>query len=56
MKPSDPVLLADDTLCCRMYPSGKVAISQQLATPGFTRCTVLQITKRHLLKKDQYLA
>ena len=34
MKPSDPLLLADDTLCCGMYPAGKVAISRHLATPG----------------------
>ena len=27
MKPSDPLLLADDTLHCGMYPAGKVAIS-----------------------------
>ena len=35
MKPSDPLLLADGTLRCGMYPAGKVAISQHLATPGF---------------------
>ena len=35
MKPSDPLLLAHGTLLCRMYPAGKVAISQHLATPGF---------------------
>ena len=35
MKPSDPLLLADGTLRCGMYPEGKVAISQHLATPGF---------------------
>ena len=29
MKPSDPLLLTDDTLCCGMYPAGKVAISRQ---------------------------
>ena len=34
-KPSDPLLLANGTLCCRMYPAGKVAISRHLATPGF---------------------
>ena len=38
MKPSDPLLLADGTLLCRMYPAGKVAISQHLATPGFPQC------------------
>ena len=27
MKLSDPLLLADDTLCSGMYPAGKVAIS-----------------------------
>jgi hypothetical protein len=32
MKPSDPLLLADGTLRCWMYPTGKVAISQKLAT------------------------
>ena len=35
MKSSDPLLLADGTLHCGMYPAGKVAISQHLATPGF---------------------
>ena len=35
MKPSDPLLLADVTLRCRMYPAGKVDISQHLAIPGF---------------------
>ena len=35
MKPSDPLLLADGTWRCGMYPAGKVAISQHLATPGF---------------------
>ena len=35
MKPSDPLLLADVTLCCRMYPAGKVDISQHLV--GFPR-------------------
>ena len=38
MKSSDPLLLADGTLRCRMYSAGNVAISQQLVTPGFTRC------------------
>ena len=32
---SDPLLLADGSLCRGMYPAGKVAISQHLATPGF---------------------
>ena len=35
MKPSDPLLLADVTLHCVMYPAGKVDISQHLAIPGF---------------------
>ena len=35
MKPSDPQLFADGTVHCGMYPSGKFAISQHLATPGF---------------------
>ena len=36
MKPSDPLLLADGTLRCGMYPAGKVvAISWHLATPRF---------------------
>ena len=35
MKPSDPLLLADVTLRCRMYPAGKVDISQHLVIPGF---------------------
>ena len=38
MKSSDPLLLANDTLRCRMYPAGKIAISQHLVTPGFLRC------------------
>ena len=35
MKSSYPLLLIDDTLRCGMYLEGKVAIFQQLATPGF---------------------
>jgi hypothetical protein len=35
MKLSDPLLLADVTLRCRMYPAGKVDISQYLAIAGF---------------------
>ena len=35
---SDPLLLADGTLRCGMYPAGQVAISQHLATPGFPQC------------------
>ena len=38
MKPSDPMLLADYTLCCGVYPTGKVAIYQHLATLGFPKC------------------
>ena len=38
MKPSDPLLLVDGPLHCGMYPAGKVAISQHLATPGFPQC------------------
>ena len=38
MKPSDPLLLTDGNLHCGMYPAGKVAISQHLATPGFPQC------------------
>ena len=32
------MLLADGTLHCGMYPTGKVAISQHLVTPRFPRC------------------
>ena len=32
------LLLADGALFCGMYPTGKVAISQQLVTPGFPKC------------------
>ena len=35
MKSIDPLLLADDFLRCGMYPTGKVAISWHLVTPGF---------------------
>ena len=38
MKPSDPLLLTDGTLRNGMYPAGKVAISQNLATPRFPQC------------------
>jgi hypothetical protein len=38
MKPSDPLMLADGTLRCGMYPAGKAAISQHLAAPGFSQC------------------
>ena len=41
MKPSDPLLLANVTLRCGMYPAGKVAISWHLATPGFPQCTAV---------------
>ena len=33
MKSSDPLLLADGTLRCRMYPAGKDTISRHLSTP-----------------------
>ena len=35
MKPSDPLLQADVTLSCGMYPADKVDISWHLAIPGF---------------------
>ena len=35
MKPNDPLLFADVTLFCRMYPAGKVGISWHLAIPEF---------------------
>ena len=35
MKPSESLPLADVTLCCEMYPAGKVDICQHLAIPGF---------------------
>ena len=35
MKPSDPLLLADVTLCCGIYPAGKDDILRYLAIPGF---------------------
>ena len=35
MKPSDPLLLTDVALRCKMYPAGKFDISWHLATPGF---------------------
>ena len=35
MKPSDPLLLADVSLHCGMYPAGKVDISQHLAILKF---------------------
>ena len=35
MKPSDPLLLAEGTLHCGMYPASKDPISRHLATPGF---------------------
>ena len=38
MKPSDPLLLADGALRCRMYPTYKAAISQYLGTLGFPQC------------------
>ena len=38
MKPDYPLLLADGTLHCGMYPAGKVAISLHLATSGLPQC------------------
>jgi hypothetical protein len=35
IKLSDPLLLADVSLRCGMYPAGKVDISQHLVTPEF---------------------
>ena len=35
MKQSNSMLLADVTLCCRMYPAAKVDISRHLAILGF---------------------
>ena len=35
MKPSDPLLLDDVTLHCRMYPESKIDIAQHLAILGF---------------------
>ena len=35
MESSDPLLFADVTLRCRLYPAGKVDISQHLAIPVF---------------------
>ena len=37
MKPSDPLLLADVTLRCRIYPAGKVDVFQHLAILGFAQ-------------------
>ena len=44
MKPSDPLLLANVTLHCGMYPAGKVDISQHLAIPGSPRVTILSLS------------
>ena len=46
MKSSDPPMLANGTLHCGMYPAGKIAISQHLATPGFPQCdhTVVKLS------------
>ena len=38
IKLSDPLLLANGTLSCQIYPAGKVDISRHLATPGFPQC------------------
>ena len=52
MKPSDPLLLANVTLLCRMYPAGKVDIAWHLAIPGFpqsdhTNCRQAQCVVKH---------
>ena len=51
MKLSDPLLLADGTLGCRMYPAGKVAMFWHLAIPGFPQCdhTVAKLSAGSLL-------
>ena len=41
MKPSDPLMLANGTLLCRMYLNSKVAISQHLVTPCSPGVTIL---------------
>ena len=43
MKPSDPLLLADVTLHCGMYPAGKVDISPHLAIPGFPQSDIVSL-------------
>ena len=37
MKPSDPLLLANVTLLCRMDPADKVDISRHLAIPWLSQ-------------------
>ena len=49
MKPSDQLLLADGTLHCGMYPTGKVAISRRLAIPGFPSMTILLASSVRML-------
>ena len=57
-----PLMLADDTLRCGMYPTGKVAISRHLATPRFPQCdhtvgklsfsfSYMTYLKNHITKK-----
>ena len=41
MKPSYSLLMADVTLCCGLYPSGKVDISRHLAITDSPRVTIL---------------
>ena len=48
MKPGDPLLLADGTLRCGMYPAGKVTIS--LATPVFPQCDHVQMLVHCVVK------
>ena len=44
IKPSDPLVLAHDILCCGMYPAGKAAIFQHLATPVQCDYTVSKLS------------
>ena len=39
--PSDPLLLANVTLRCGMYPTGIVAISRHIVRPGSPGMTIL---------------
>ena len=48
-EPSDPLLLADGTLHCGMYPAGKVDISRLLAIMDFPRVTVLSASPVRML-------
>ena len=49
MKPSDPLLLTDGSLRCRMYPADKNDISWQLAVPGLPRVTILSASSVWML-------